>query len=478
VGGGRHSRRLPRRRTVLKVTAIAVSSVLVLSALAVVLVYFKLDGNFTRKSIEAALGRNRPPVTRGDSQYPPLNIVLIGSDSRAAGNSKYGVVDGARSDTTILLHISGDRKSAIGMSIPRDSVVNIPSCQKEDGTTTPAQFGMFNAAYELAGTACTVKTIEQNTQIRVDNYAVVDFQGFKGIVDALGGVDVCLPTAIDDKKSKLRLPAGRQTVQGEDALAYVRVRYSSSLGNGSDLGRIDRQQKFLSAMVQKAKSAQVLLNPIKLIRFLNAATQSVTTDFGSLNDMRKVAQSLNGIDTRNVRFLTVPNQPYPADTNRVEWVPDTSEALFEAIRTDQPLPGTAPPSASARPTASTPPLTTPPSKITVRVLNGSGTPGVGTKAAAALRTQGFTVNEVANADRSDYPTSEVRYPASYDQSGRTLTAAIPGARAVVDSTVQSTLVVVIGRNFTTVRPVTVSGTASASPSPKLESRSAVQNICG
>ena len=198
---------------------------------------------------------------------------------------------------------------------------------------------MWNANYSLGGPACVIRTVEGNTRIFIDHFMVVNFLGFQSMVDALGSVEVCLPEAVKDAKSKLNLPAGRSKVSGEQALAFVRVR--QNIGNdASDLGRINRQQAFLSAMVQEATSTNLLLRPDKLFRFLDAATKSLTTDpgLGNLNALREVAQSVVGLKSSQVRFVTVPVEAYPQDRNRVQWSSD-AEALWESIRLDAPLPG-------------------------------------------------------------------------------------------------------------------------------------------
>ena len=180
------------------------------------------------------------------------------------------------------MHLAADRESAAAVSIPRDTMVPIPECTRDDGTVVPAQeVQMFNEAFSAGGPACTIKTVEALTKVRIDNYIVVDFTGFKDMVDALGGVKVCLPYAVNDPQSHLDLEAGTQTVRGQQALAYVRTRHG--LGDGSDLSRIDRQQAFVGSMVSKVKDKGLLLRPDRLYNFLAAATKSLTTDFGAVS---------------------------------------------------------------------------------------------------------------------------------------------------------------------------------------------------
>ncbi|MER5890343.1 LCP family protein [Streptomyces sp. NPDC001941] len=302
--------------------------------------YKKLDGNITTDTTAAAeletYEKERPSPVVADAQ----NILLIGSDSRqGAGNSKYGRDDGGsqRSDTTILLHIAADRRSATAVSVPRDLMVNIPACRKPDGTRTREQFAQFNWAFEFGGTACTIRTVELLTGIRVDHHMVIDFSGFKDMVDAVDGVEVCLKEPVDDADAHLKLPAGRQVLHGEQALGFVRAR--KSIGNGSDTERMDRQQRFLGALVNKVQSNGVLLNPTRLYPVLDAATKAITTDPGldSLKDLYDLARSLRGVPTEKVQFLTLPRQPYRYDPNRDEVVEPDAGALFKHLREDTPV---------------------------------------------------------------------------------------------------------------------------------------------
>ncbi|MEV7296715.1 LCP family protein [Streptomyces microflavus] len=328
-----------RKRPWLRWAALAASFLVLVSAGAGWWLYKKLDGNITTDTSAAAelkvYEKERPTPVVMDAQ----NILLIGSDSRAGENSEYGRDDGGsqRSDTTILLHLAADRKSATAVSLPRDLMVEIPSCRTGDNKETRKRFAQFNSAFELGGTACTIRTVERMTGIRIDHHMVVDFNGFKEMVDAVDGVEICLPKPIDDKDAHLDLPAGRQTLNGEEALGYVRAR--KTLGDGSDTERMERQQQFLGALVNKMQSNGVLLNPTRLYPVLDAATKSLTTDPGldSLRDLYDLVRSMRDVPTEQVQFLTVPRQPYRLDRNRDELVePDASE-LFKQLREDKPV---------------------------------------------------------------------------------------------------------------------------------------------
>ncbi|WP_234311940.1 LCP family protein [Streptomyces griseus] len=302
-------------------------------------VYLKLDGNITAdEAAEAELRRyekDRPTSLVSGAQ----NILLIGSDSRSGdGNRKYGRDSGTeRSDTTILLHLAAKRDSATAISLPRDLMVDVPSCRRPDGTRTGPRFAMFNSAFQTGGSACTIRTVEKLTDIRVDHHVVVDFHGFTKMVDAVDGVQICLKEPVNDKAAKLRLPAGRVTLNGEQALGYVRAR--KSLGDGSDTERMGRQQRFLGALVNKVQSNDVLLNPVKLYPLLDAATSSLTTDPGlaSLRGLYQLVRGVRNIPTEHVRFLTVPRESYLYNADRDQLMEPEAEKLFERLRRDEPV---------------------------------------------------------------------------------------------------------------------------------------------
>ncbi|MFG2628647.1 LCP family protein [Streptomyces sp. NPDC048473] len=327
------------RRLWLRWTALGVSLVVLAASGLGWWLYQKLDGNIRTDTSTAAelkaYDRERPATVVHDAE----NILLIGSDSRAGDNRKYGHDDGGsqRSDTTILLHLAADRKSATAMSLPRDLMVEIPVCHKADGTSTKKQFAQFNWAFEFGGTACTTRTVEKLTGIRIDHQMVVDFNGFKDMVDAVDGVEVCLKKPVNDTDAHLKLPAGRHKLNGEQALGYVRAR--KSIGNGSDTERMDRQQQFLGALVNKVQSNGVLLNPTRLYPVLDAATKALTTDPGldSLKDLYELVRGLRNVPTDKVQFLTVPRQPYTADPNRDELVQPDAKRLFKRLREDTPV---------------------------------------------------------------------------------------------------------------------------------------------
>ncbi|MFJ3867722.1 LCP family protein [Streptomyces nigra] len=327
------------RRTWVRRGAVGAGVLLLAAAGTGWLVYAKLDGNITPDEAAAAelarYEKERPSAAVRGAQ----NILVIGSDSRAGdGNRRYGRDSGTeRSDTTILLHLSADHRSATAMSIPRDLMVDVPGCRRTEGGRSQPMFAMFNYAFQVGGSACTIRTVERMTNIRVDHHMVVDFHGFKEMVDAVDGVEICLTKPIRDKAAKLRLPAGKVTLDGEQALGYVRAR--KSLGDGSDTDRMERQQRFLAALVHKVRSNDVLLNPVRLYPVLDAATSSLTTDpaLASLRGLYDLVRSVRDIPTERVQFLTVPRESYVYNANRDQLVEPEAQRLFERLRLDLPV---------------------------------------------------------------------------------------------------------------------------------------------
>ncbi|MGW0829358.1 LCP family protein [Streptomyces prunicolor] len=325
-----------RRRRWVRGVGLGVAVVVVGAAGVGWAVYAKLDSNITPDNAAAAelarYEKERPTALVKGAQ----NILLIGSDSRSGdGNAEYGRDSGTeRSDTTILLHLAADRRSATAVSLPRDLMVDVPGCLRPDGTRTEPMFAMFNYAFQVGGSGCTIRTVEKLTNVRIDHHMVVDFHGFKDMVDAVDGVDVCLKAPIRDKAAKLRLPAGKVTLDGEQALGYVRAR--KSLGNGSDTDRMDRQQGFLGALVNKVQSDDVLFNPVKLYPVLDAATSSLTTDpeLANLRGLYELVRGLRNIPTEHVQFLTVPRESYIYNANRDQLVEPEAEKLFARLRAD------------------------------------------------------------------------------------------------------------------------------------------------
>ncbi|NUP47509.1 MAG: LCP family protein, partial [Catenulispora sp.] len=287
---------------------------------------------------------------------PATDILLVGSDTRkgltpTAQDSLHvgsqAAADGQRSDTMILAQLAADKKSLTLLSIPRDSYVTIPAT-----ATRPEHKAKINSALDLGGPALTVATVERATGIRVDHYVQVDFSAFSSIVDAVGGVDVCLPKTVADPLSGLNLPAGVSHVDGVQALAYVRARYT--LTGGSDLGRIHRQQQFLGSLADRVASSDVLADPARFSGLVRAAAASVQTDSAlSTEEMLKLALAVKSLPRDRIRFVSMPladvDYQAPGIGSTVLWDEAATHTLFDALRKDKPVSDVA---ASAQPVAS------------------------------------------------------------------------------------------------------------------------------
>ncbi len=277
-----------------------------------------------------------------------VNYLIVGSDTREGLSRaeikrlKVGGTDvaaGKRSDTMLLVHISKKRDKAAIISVPRDSYAKIPEHQNSQGKVIPATYSKINSAFNWGGAPLLIQTFEEMSGLRIDHYVEINFVGFVRMVDALGGVEICTKRDIDDPKSHLVLPAGRHILDGVDSLKYVRTRQFDGLG---DLGRMKRQQEFAGAMLRKATSAGVLLNPVKMVDFISSALDSVVTDEGlSQGDLLTLGKQLRNLSASNVRTLTIPLKYYNYSKNGVSaavlWDPVLAPELFDRIKNDDAL---------------------------------------------------------------------------------------------------------------------------------------------
>ncbi len=305
---------------------------------------------------------------RPDKPTSALNYLLVGSDTRngltkeqskilRVGTTKSAA--GARSDTMLLVHISKARDKATIISIPRDSLVTIPAHESSlyKGRIVAAAQGKINAAFAWGGAPLLIQTIEQETNVKIDHYVEIGFAGFANMVDALGGIQVCSKKDINDPKSHLVMSAGIHTLDGIEALKYVRTRDFDGMG---DLGRMQRQQQFMSAVLRKVTSTGVLLNPIKLVNFFNAAIATVQTDSElNRNDLIVLAKQLKNLSPSKVRTLTIPlgnaNARVAGLGSVVTWDSVLAPDLFNRLREDLPLIDEVTPSPSASSSSSATP---------------------------------------------------------------------------------------------------------------------------
>ncbi|SHL58927.1 LCP family protein [Actinacidiphila paucisporea] len=469
VRGRKPERKHSRKRWII---AVVVSCAVLLVAGAGA-IYLKLNANIATFD-SAGLSKNRPAAAQADANgHKAVNVLLIGSDTRAGANAKLGGAKSGpvgRSDTTILLHVYPDHKHAVGISIPRDSLVDIPPCLLPDGTWSKDQpAAMFNSAFSMGDTAkgnpaCTQNTVEKLSGLRIDHTMVVDFAGFASMTSAVHGVEVCVPNDIYQgdmnpnlgHKGKVVLKAGMQNLQGQQALDYVRVRHG--VGDNSDVGRMLRQQAFLSALISKVKGQG--MNPTTLLPLANAATKSLTVDpgLGSAAKLMSFGLSLKGIDLKNIQFITA---PWKYSGSRIDLVHPAVDDLFAELRADRTLEGV---NASGKTTPTpTPSATVDGTGIMVSVYNGTYTVGLAGKAADLLKADGFTVMNSTNAKTKDHTVTRIEYGSGAGAKAQADTVAklFPGAQLVpLDTTGVN---VVLGTDFAAA--AAKSGT-SASTTPK------------
>ncbi|MEU9132933.1 LCP family protein [Kitasatospora sp. NPDC048540] len=432
--------------------------------------YQRLDHNISTFSADGVATSRPPAGPTASGGGRPVNILLLGSDTRQDGNGDLGGGEEGvgHSDTAILLHVYADHKHAVGVSIPRDTLVTVPACRLPSGSWSQARTNqMFNSAftvgeYPQGNPACTQNTVEALTGLRVDHTIVVDFKGFAAMTEAVHGVDVCVPN--DVNSYGIHLAKGRQTVSGQQALDYVRARHG--FGDGSDIGRVKRQQAFMSSLIKKIRSQG--FNPTTLLPLADAATKSLTVDpeLGSAVKLADFAQSLQGIDLADISFVTV---PWRYQGERVALVHPDVDALWALLRQDRTLTGqsAADPSATASPSAPqlpSPTATAPAAgDVPLTVHNASRAGGLGGQAAADLRTKGY-LQVTVGPDTAFRRTTLIGYAQGQQAAADRLAQLFPGAEVQPDPAADG-LTVTLGRDYAATRTTgpDADGTAAGTP---------------
>ncbi|WP_438295307.1 LCP family protein [Streptomyces sp. HUAS TT7] len=468
-------------------------ALLVLAAAGVGWAYLRLDGNIDTFSADGISGDRPPASTQG------TNVLVIGTDARIGGNDELGGGDKSdigRSDTAFLLHVYADHKHAVAVSIPRDTLVEIPPCKLPDGSwTKPRTNTMFNAAYSVGESAkgnpaCTQNTVEKLTGLRVDHTMVVDFKGFAKMTEAVGGVQVCLPQDIYQRdlnpnrttRGDQIFTKGPQAVSGQKALDYVRIRHG--IGDGSDIGRIQRQQAFVASLIKKVKSDG--LTPTNLFPLADAATQSLTVDpgLGSADKLISFAMSLRDMDLHNTKFITL---PWRYQGERVAIVHPDAEALWAALKADRTLDGQDAGNHQSEQVGATSPSPSGSAAalgtgISVAVYDGTTVTGLAARAADALKQHGFTVTGTTPAMVRTQTKTVIEYgPGQRDQAEK-VAQVLPGAE--VTSAAAPGINVILGRTYADPPQPTASSGTAASPAPTAlptgvagTARSADDDVC-
>jgi LCP family protein required for cell wall assembly len=413
-----------------------------------------------------------------------MNLLLVGNDSRADLTQQQldefnaGEDSGINTDTMILVHVPADGSKASFVSFPRDSYVQIPG-HGWDKLNAAYAYGRQNApesasneAKSAQGAQLLVQTISGLSGLRIDHYAEVDLLGFFELSNVVGGVEVNLCNAVDDRQwSGAYFPAGVQTISGADALKFVRQRHNIG-ATSSDFDRIVRQQVFMAGVLRKMLSEDVLLDLGKQRELVQAASNALTVD-QNLN-LLQLAQQMQSVTAGSIEFQTVPNVGTDDEDGKsiVRLVDEDSLRSFFAELSAEPQ-------GAAAPTSEAPAPAVAPGDVSVEVYNGSGTKGLAATAATDLEGAGYVVTGTANADSTDYTVTEIRYAAGDEALAATLAGSIPGATTKqVDDATSGTVQLVLGSDFNGVgQAVTAPAASTAATTAGVDPRTAADTSC-
>ncbi|SMC93086.1 transcriptional attenuator, LytR family [Kibdelosporangium aridum] len=430
-----------------------------------------IDGQFNDV---AALDQNSSDIKDGAAQLGDENFLMVGSDTREGAEAEDGVgtaaqVKGARSDTIMIAHVPKDRKRVVMVSFPRDLEVQIPACEKYDAKTReygevakPLANQKINVAFMVGGPKCVTKVIQNLTGLKINHFVGIDFHGFKDMVDAVQGVEVCASRPMYDIELKtwiIEKPGQNVTLAGDAALNFVRARHvrdsptSKEGDKTSDYGRIKRQQRFLSSLLRKAMSGQVLLDPNKLSGFVGAFTKATFGEGIDTDQLITLGRSLQSVGAGKVTFITVPTVGDPNSRGNEVLREKDNRALFNAIINKVPLPSEQPDSAPQAQAGQTPPESlqnqqgqiVDPKSVKVQVLNSGAKDGDGRRAQTALRNQGFVVLQAVESGIK-VPNTVVKYGTDLN-AATTVSAAVPGSKLEKDDSLGGAVMLLLGQDF-------------------------------
>jgi LCP family protein required for cell wall assembly len=447
-------------------TSVVLVGVLVAGSLVAYGKYRSIWDSIKRVDVAGLIGDQPPKYTNAE------NILVLGTDTRVGqdgigGNSSVGC---GCSDTIMLLHISPGRHRITVMSVPRETMVPVMACAADDGTpgqqAEQGQTELINATLSAGGPACTWKTFASVTGIHIDHFIELDFTGFEKVIDDLGGVNVCIPFNLDVSQAGLHLTKGEHHVFGTEALAFWRAR--EGVGFGSDTQRILRDQYLMVALVQGIEKSDLLASPSRVLHVVTDASGAMTTD-STLDQsaMLQIADSLRGIKSSDVSFVTSPNIPDTENVNDVVFEQPQADELFNAIAHDSTLP-TAAKGKKAKKPATKPAVDTAPAKIKVEVENGSGAQGAAGQAGSDLTAKGFQVISTGDANNFSYSSAVIYYSTLADANS--LKALLPSDTQMIpdSSLAPGTLELIIGSEFSGLS-ASPTPSQSASPAPSIQS---------
>ncbi|GAB3690933.1 LCP family protein [Nocardiopsis oceani] len=419
--------------------ACAVTAVAIIASLGGYGWYQGLIGNITTAQVDTDEW-DRPTSVEG-----VMNVLIIGSDERSGENAEYGEVEGERPDTMLIASINVDSGAATLVNLPRDLMVDLPACEAAEGYEGMSPHsGMINSAMNFGGVGCQWNTVEQATGVHLDHFLLMDFIGFRDMVDSIGGVEMCIPEPIDDPQAHLELDAGLKTLDGEDSLGFVRSRYGQ--GDGSDLSRIDRQQEFMGAMLREVLSSDVMTNPVTITNFLGAVTDSITTDEElTVETMTDIAISMREVDLDRVQFVTVPNGAHPEDENRIAMDQPAASELFDAINAGVELNGGDGEGSEGDDEADESAVD--PSDITVEVVNNTSIEGLALEIQTVLVQEDYVVTGTGNPDVRAPEATTVYHGPDDEAAAELLAGSLENAQTEEVEGLEQTLELVAGADW-------------------------------
>ncbi|RJT81865.1 LytR family transcriptional regulator [Arthrobacter cheniae] len=443
--GSRHLGRARRFRG-LKLTAILMASAIVAVVAFVGVQVLRLQSNVDTMPLN--LGENQGTALPVDSSTDPLQILILGSDTRTGNSGEFfGSEEDSsgegNSDVMMLATLSADRQNVTVVSFPRDLLVPVPGCvNPESGNVSAAvDLGQLNEALNEGGPGCTVAAINNLTGLSIDHFMMAGFNAVSELSSAVGGVDVCVEEPVDDEFSGLKLPAGTSEVEGDQALAFLRTRHS--FGDGGDIGRIAAQQSFMASLARKVRAEGTLTNLPKLYSIADVITRNLTVDdaLSQPTEILKIADRLKNVDLGNMAFVTVPTEPWVEDPNRLVLDEEAAAPLFDALREDRGITEQSPDAAAPAPEVSpSAPETTDapavdPATVPVLVVNATTNTERSTEVRQLLLDAGYTQTDTFASAPAE--ATLVVFGAGYDGAAADLAArfGVPDTRVVFDETV-------------------------------------------
>ncbi|MFE0463746.1 LCP family protein [Kitasatospora sp. NPDC058965] len=469
------------KRRGLRILGYTTAGLVLVAAGGVGYVYEWLDGNIKHSPLFSGTSGDAGHEKPDAFGRTPINILVIGSDQRDDPTDCQIGGDcgpGANADVEMVLHVSADRSNATVMSVPRDTVTDLPGCtDTQHHTSMKPHRDMINSTLDY-GPGCTVAAVHQLTGIPIDHFMVVDFKGVVTMSNAIGGVPVCVDNNVYDPYSHLKLKQGNHVLEGMSALQFVRTRHG--FGDGSDLGRTVSQHMFLSSMVRQLKSAGTLADPTKVLPLANAAIKALTVDdaLDGVDKLMGLADDLKKVPTDRITMTTMQNEPDPANPDRVVAAP-AAKNLFTAIGNDVSLtngdgakssaaaqatstanPDAASPAPAASPAAPAA-AGAPKSEITVHVRNGSGVGRRAVELADALKAAGYSSDTSAANATGTAEASEVSYTEGRQADAQEVAASVGLPASAVKPGTGPGITLLIGKDWPS--GTTFTGAAGGSP---------------